>query len=470
MSAVDRSGPPPAGPLRPFHVPPLERRVVGADLPLLTVHMPRLPVVTASLVLRGAGESALPVAEAGLASLTADALDGGTQRRSGSALAEALEAVGADAGVAAGWDSTTATVSGPADLWAEGLDLLLEMVLAPDFPADEVERCRDQALAQLRQRNDDPAALATVAAAALAYADGEPYARPLRGTRASLEAAGRAELVRWADERYRPAVAGLVVVGDIDAGEVERVAAELLAGWSGAAPLPPPPGGRARFGHRTLHLIHRPGSVQSEVRLAHPGATRSTPDHAALVVGNSVLGGTFGSRLNMNLREARGFTYGVRSGFAFRRGPGPFSVATAVDTAVTAEAVAEAVREVERYHRDGPTDDEVRSARDYLAGVFPLGLETTGRVAARVAQLFVHDLPDAAWTGYRDEIRGVQRDEAHAAIRRHLKPAELTIVVVGDADAVAADLEALELGPVTVHDGRDLPYLDLDLDLDLDGG
>lgn len=452
MSGVDRSGPPPAGALRPFRAPPIERRTVAAQVPLFVVRIPRLPVVTAALVLRGAGETAVAAEQAGRASLTADALDGGTRRRSGTALAEALEAVGADASVSAGWDSTTALVSSPADRWGEGLDLLAEMVLAPGFPADEVDRSRDQALARVQQRANDPSALAADRSAALFYADGEAYGRPLGGTEASLTTLDRDALAQWADERYRPGSAGLVVVGDVDADEVEEVAAGVLAGWEGDAPVPPAPLGRPRFPERCVHVIHRPGSVQSELRLGHPGAARSVPDHAELTVANSVLGGTFGSRLNMNLRETRGFTYGVRSSFAFRRGPGPFTVSTAVDTGVTAQAVAEAMKEVERYHADGPTDDEVRSARDYIAGVFPLRLETTGRVAGRVAELFVHGLPDDDWTELRERIRGVDRDAAHTAFRRHVHPERLAVVVVGDADAVAPALEALDLGPVTVHD------------------
>lgn len=452
MSTVDRSGPPPAGPLRPFHVPPIERYTVGEGLPLYVVRLARLPVVTAALVLRSAGETAVGPDEAGRAALTADALEGGTQRRSGTALAEALEAVGADASVGAGWDTTTASVSSPADRWSEGLDLLAEMVLAPSFPESEVDRSRDQALARVRQRSKDPSALASDWSAALYYADGEPYGRPLHGTEESILGLGRDSLVGFAESHYRPAAAGLVVVGDVDGAEVERVAEGILAGWSGEAPIPRPPAGGARHDHRTIHVVHRPGSVQSELRLGHPGAARSIPDHTELVVANAILGGTFGSRLNMNLREDRGFTYGARSSFAFRRGPGPFSVSTAVDTEVTAEAVEEAFKEVERFVSDGPTDLEVRSARDYIAGVFPLRLETTGGVAARVSELLVHQLPDADWTHRREQIRAVERDAAHEAIRRHLHPDRLTVVVVGDADAVVPGLESLDLGPVVVHD------------------
>jgi zinc protease len=211
--------------------------------------------------------------------------------------------------------------------------------------------------------------------------------------------------------------------------------------------------GAPRFRERTVHVVHRPGAVQSELRIGHPGVPRKTPDYAELVVANAVLGGTFTSRLNLNLRERRGFTYGVRSRFAFRRGPGPFTVGTAVDTEVTAEAVREAVGEIARYVDEGPTEEELASARDYIAGVFPLRLETTGQVAGRVAELLVYDLPEDAWTRYREEIRAVEVETAHRAIARAVRPDQLTVVVVGDADRVAEPLEESGLGPVTIHEG-----------------
>jgi predicted Zn-dependent peptidase len=354
-------------------------------------------------------------------------------------------------GVSAGWDSAVASVSTLTDRWAEAMDLLAEMVLAPSFPDAEVERVRDQALARIRQRSKDPSALAADRSIGFWFADGEPYSRPVRGTEETVSRLGTPDLQAWVERAYRPEGAGLVVAGDVDPDEAQSVLESLVSGWEGPAAVPDAPAGRPRHDAPAVHVVHRPGSVQSELRLGHPGAPRSIPDHAALVVANSVLGGTFGSRLNMNLRESKGFTYGVRSGFAFRRGPGPFSISTAVDTDVTADAVREAVGELRRYVADGPTEDEVRAARDYIAGVFPLRLETTGRVAMRVAELLVHDLPEDDWTQYRDAIRAVDATAAHAAARRHMHPDRLVCVVVGDADAVAPGLESLELGPVVVH-------------------
>jgi zinc protease len=179
---------------------------------------------------------------------------------------------------------------------------------------------------------------------------------------------------------------------------------------------------------------------------------RKVAGYESLVVSLAVLGGTFSSRLNLNLREKHGFTYGIRARMGYRRGPGPFSISTAVDTGVTAAAVREIVGEVTRYVADGPDENEVVSARDYLAGVFPLRLETTGQVASRVGELLLFDLPPDTWAGYRDRIRAVTPDSAHAAAREHVRPDDLAICVVGDAEVVVPELEALELGPVEVRE------------------
>ena len=198
--------------------------------------------------------------------------------------------------------------------------------------------------------------------------------------------------------------------------------------------------------------MHRPGAVQSEIRIGHPAVSRDTPDYFQLVVLNTILGGAFTSRLNLNLREKHGFTYGVRSRFAFRRAAGPFTISTAVGTDVTAAAVREAFAETEALVAKGPTESEVEAARDYMAGVFPLRLETTGQIASRIAELLVYRLPDDYHARYRDEIRAVTIDGVAAAARRRLHPGAMTVVVVGDADKVGSELEGLGLGPVDVRD------------------
>jgi len=450
MSGLDRTSPPAPGPLRDFSFPEVVRQRLPSGLPVEVARLPRLPLATALLVLP-AGEDVLPESRGGIAVLAGDALEGGTARRSGAELAEALERVGADLDVGTGWNATTVSLSCLADRLPEALALLGEMVLEPAFPEAEVDRMRGQHLARIRQRGMDPGALASDAAAREVYADGEPYGRPLLGSLESISGLIPDTLRGFAEAYYRPAGGGLVLAGDVDPGEAADLAQRVFGGWEGAPPDRSVPAGAPRSTRRRILVLDRPGSVQSELRLAHPGASRRLPEYEALVVATAILGGTFSSRLNLNLREKHGFTYGVRAQMAYRRGPGPFSIGTAVDTRVTADAVREAVSEVERYVAHGPTEEEVASARDYLAGIFPLRLESTGQVAARVAELRVYDLPQDFWSGYRDRIRGVTPEAAAEAARAHIRPGELAITVVGDASEVVPALEALDLGPVEVR-------------------
>lgn len=447
---LDRTMPPAAGALRAFDFPPSTRSRLGCGAELEVVRLPRLPLVTAILVLR-AGEDRLAAERAGLSVLAGDALEGGTRDLEGHAFADALESIGADLDVSTGWDATTVSLSCLADRLPRALELLTSLVREPAFPEAEVERTRSGQLARIHQRDMTPGGLAGLHTSRTLYAAREPYARSALGDATTVGEIGRDAVAGFAEAYFRPAGAALVVAGDVDPGEVSELAERVFAGWTGGDGIPTPPSGAAAQSARRAIVVDRAGAVQSEIRVGHVGAPRSIDDLDALTVGNAVLGGTFGSRLNLNLREKNGFTYGVRARWGFRRGPGPFVVGTAVDTDVTADAVREIVGEIERIHADGPTEEEVERARDYLAGVFPLRLESTAQVASRVAEAHVHELPADHWSGWRDRIRGVTAESAHAALRRHLRPEALQCIVVGEADAVAPLLGDLELGPVVVE-------------------
>jgi predicted Zn-dependent peptidase len=244
------------------------------------------------------------------------------------------------------------------------------------------------------------------------------------------------------------------VVGDVDAAEIAELAERCFDGWTGHPASEADFQVRAAAGERRVLVVHRPGSVQSEVRVGHVGAQRQTPDYFALSVANMVLGGTFTSRLNLNLRERNGFTYGVRSRFDFRARPGPFEVSTSVGNEVTAAAVREILSELQGVADEGPTDQEVSSARDFAAGVFGLQLETVGQIASRVSHLVVYSLADEYYRDYRDRMREVSTEAAAASARLHMRPEEAQIVVVGDADIVGPPLEELGLGPFAVSRGQ----------------
>ena len=451
MAGGSRGRVPSPGPIRPYRFPDVARIRLEGGLEVRLVHTPSVPVATAMLVMRF-GESALSPDQAGLAVLAADSLEGGTELRSAGELAHALDGIGASWGAATGWDSTTVAVSCLPDHLGEAMPLLAEMVRRPSFDEEEFARRRARQQAAASQRLMDPASMAVDRFAHTLYGEDGLYGRPLTGTPEAIGALTAEAAARLVGRFYGPADAALVLVGDLEWSEAVALAESAWGGWEREAVPVPDAAPPLRAGERSVHVVHRPGSVQSEIRVGHVGVRRAVEDYLPLIVFNLVLGGSFSSRLNLNLREKRGLTYGVRSSFAARRAAGPFSVSTAVETASTESAVVEIVREIEAMASDGPTVAEVETATSYLAGVFPLRLQSAGQIASRVAGSFIHDLPEGYNRTYRDRVREVTREEAARAARRHLHPDGLCTVVVGDAEAVRSQLEGLGMGEVAVHE------------------
>src|SRR5690606_14926014 len=278
-----------------------------------------------------------------------------------------------------------------------------------------------------------------------------PYGRPLIGTTASVQALTRDDVEAFYRTHYLPNASSLLFVGHIDADTARALADRHFGDWPAGQPTTPEfevvPGVETR----TIFVVDRPGAVQSEIRIGDVGVARHHEDYFPLLVMNTILGGAFTSRLNMSLRERHGFTYGARSGFAFRRRPGPFIVQAAVATEVTARAVEEALKEMTALRDEGASDKEVASARDYLRGILPLQLQTTGQLASRLADLVIFDLPDDYFQQYRQRIADVSPEDVHRVARQHLRLDRLAIVIVGDAERISEDLESLGIGTVVIH-------------------
>ncbi|MEX2530065.1 MAG: pitrilysin family protein [Gemmatimonadota bacterium] len=444
-----RATPPPQGPIRPFNLPEVRADKLTSGLRLRTIQRSEVPLVSAALVLE-AGESLLSRQAAGTAVLTGDSLTGGTAERSGAELSEAVERLGTGFQVSTGWDATSISFTCLAERLDETLSLLAEVVVGASFPPEEVGRVRRQRLAALQQRRMNPASLADDALAEAVFPPDHPYARSLSGEPGSVQGITRDAALAFFAERYRPGAGGFVLVGDIAADDVFALADRHLSAWKGAAlPLPELPTATLP-GTRPVIVVDRPDAVQSEIRIGLPGPSRGGPDDDALEVGNSILGGAFTSRLNMNLRERHGFTYGVRSRFAQRRHGGTFKIGTSVQTEVTARALAEAEGELRRFVSEGPTPSEVAQAREYLSGIFPLRMETTAQLTARLAEVLIYHLPDDHHHRYRERIRAVTPEGVRDAVGRHVDPGRARLVVVGDAKRIAGELEDLGLGPVEV--------------------
>lgn len=442
--ARDRPQP---GPPRPYRFPSHVRQQLDNGLQVIVAPVPRLPLVTIQ-VLVDAGAASEHPHEAGLAHLTSQALAEGTLRAGGTQLAEEFERLGGSLSTAAVWDGIHVATSVPSAHFNAALNLLAEVTRTPAFPEREVERLRDERLAELLELRTEPRGLADERFTAVLYAAGSRYALPEAGSEDTVRTLARPHCAAFHERRFRPGSTTVIVVGDVSHDQALTAVRAVFDDWSGAAEPAPRPESRPAYGERTLHVVSRPGAPQSELRIGHIGIPRVHPDYFPAVVMNAILGGVFTSRINLNLRERHGFTYGASSGFDWRREAGPFVVSTAVATPVTSAAVREILSEIDAMRSAPPTAEELSLATSYLDGVFPIRFETTEAVAAALASLQSFGLPADYYDTYRGHIRGVEAGDVHRAAGAHLHPERLQIVAVGDPEEIGSQFQSLSLGPV----------------------
>jgi len=435
---------------RPYEFPETFRTELDNGLRVVVTPMPGRELVSASLALRS-GAVDEPAAHGGATVLAARGLTEGTELRDAIELTEAAERLGASLHAESGWDATSAGVDVPESRLGQALELLAEVVRRPAFPEDEIDRLRDERLTDLLQAKADPRRRADEAYIGTIYAPSSPYHRPSGGTSDTVAGLTSADLRAVHARAANPRQAALIVAGDVTNDAVIGLARSLFGEWTGsAAGAAGAIDDSAARDTRVVRVIHRPGAVQSEIRIGHPAVPRRTPDYHALSVMGAILGGLFNSRLNMNLREEKGYTYGASAGFDLRRGRGPFTARAAVNTEVTVPAIHEFLVELDRI-RDTPVSDaELKAARDFLVGVFPLRFETPGPVAGSLAGLFIHDLPDDELDRYRAAIEAVTAADVQRVARDHIRPEAAAIVLVGDHEAFGSALDAAGVGDVEV--------------------
>jgi zinc protease len=449
VTVAERPAP---GAPRPYEFPAVAEHRLPNGMRILAVDMPGRPLISASLVLR-TGAVDEPDEVGGATVLAARALSEGTERYDAIELTEASERLGASLHAEAGWDALTASVDVPRDRLEGALELFAEMVLHPTFPEREVDRLRDERLNDLLQAKADPRRRADEAFVDTIYVPDAPYHRPAGGTRQTVEGLGRAQLRRAYERGLDPGRATFIVGGELAGLDIPATVDRLFGSWT-AMPAVAEDGAindAASRRERLVRVVHRPGAVQSEIRIGHRGVPRRIPDFHAVAVMSAILGGLFNSRLNMNLREDKGYTYGAGAGFDMRRGAGPFSARAAVNTEVTVPAVNEFLVELRRMRDEQVTDAELRAARDFLVGVFPLRFETAGAVVAALSGLVVHELGIEELVTYRASIEAVTVADVAVAARAHLLLDEAAIVVVGDADQFGDALEAAGIGSLVVE-------------------
>ncbi|MHB1562152.1 MAG: M16 family metallopeptidase, partial [Isosphaeraceae bacterium] len=441
----DRSAMPPLGPTPRYQPPAFVRRPLAGGLELRIVERHELPIVTVDLIVKS-GETLAPQGKEGLASLAASLLEEGTTSRTTMQLAGDLAEIGSSIDCDGGLESTTISLTALSRHLDRGLDLFADVLLHPALPDKELDRLRQLRLSQLKARADDPQETAAAVFPRLIYGPKYPYGRPDLGTPESVKSITRADIRAFLERIVVPGNATLVIVGDVRPDTIAAAVESRLAGWKPgpvpAAPaLEPAPAPPER---RNVYLIDKPGAVQSILSIGRIAAPRKTPDFHAMIVMNAILGGQFASRININLRQEKGYSYGAESGFAFYRGPGPFVAGGPVEGRFTREALEELFKELAGIAGARPvTDDELAFAKERIILGFPARFETTFGIAGQLAVLVEDDLPDDEFEHYQPRVEEVTRADVDRVARKYVTPDHMEILIVGDRAKIEGPLRGL---------------------------
>jgi len=449
--APDRTKPPALGALPALKLPKVHVQKLGNGLEVLVVEMHEVPVVDVTLLVR-AGGSRDPGDLPGLATFVANMLDEGAGARDALGLADEVQYLGATLSTGADHEHAAVSLHCVKPRLGAAFDLMADVVLRPAFADSEVVRQRELRKSALVQLRDQPTQIAPIAFNAIVMGAAHPYGRPLSGDDASVDLLDRARVTAFHAAYYRPNNARLLFVGDVTPAEAKALAESRFGAWKAGEVAARPVAEAPAPAARTFYLVDKPGAAQSVIRIGHPGVARGTPDYFPLRVLNTILGGAFTSRLNMNLRETHGYTYGARSSFDMQRLAGPFSAGASVATAKTDSALVEFFKELRAIRDAAVPAAELEKAKAYVALGLPGEFEATADAAAQFVELIANDLPLDSYDGFMAGIRKVTAADVQRVARKYIDPEKFAVVVVGDRAAIEAGIRALNEGPVVLRD------------------
>ena len=424
-------------------MPPFTRTRLANGLEVIVAPFYRLPLATIRVVV-DAGATRDSPGRAGESFLTAKSLVEGTRQHSADEITAAIERLGGELDSQTDWNDLSVSTTIQASALADALSVVGELVRTPIFPESDVARNRSEQLAEREQARLEPRQHADEVFANVVYDSRARFALPEAGDSATIRGFDRSTVQAFHGTTFTPERSCVIVVGAVDADETIARVRDSFGDWvagshaDGSAIVDRPAGRTA------IHVVDRPGASQTELRMGHVGIPRRHPDYFAAVVMNSILGGLFSSRINLNLREKHGFTYGAFSAFDWRVQSGPFMISTAVQTDATAPAIREVLAELDRIRETRISEDERSLAVNYLAGVFPIRYETTAAIASALAAMRVFGLPADYFETYRDRIVAVTADEVLSAAQKHLQPPQLQVVALGEGRAIEPTVTALD--------------------------
>jgi zinc protease len=451
---LDRSVQPKGAPEPSFAPPKIQRTKLSNGLSILLAEDHKLPLVQLNMVLKS-GWAADPKDRPGAGALTAELLDEGTKNLTAIEISKAAQAIGANLGTASSFDGSVVQLNVLKKHFDNGLSLMSDIILNPTFPAEELERQRKIYLGRIQQEAKDPGIAARKTFLRVLYGPEHPYGQPCTGsgTESSIKAIQREDLLKYYNANYLPNNATVVIAGDITLEEAKAKLESAFRTWRSGDisqnEIPPPP----QISRTKIYLVDKPSAAQSVIYAGNLGIRRNDPDYIAAQVLNRAFGGKFTSRINMNLREDKGYSYGSRSSFMDARGVGAFFVSAPVQTQSTKESVVEIIKELHDVSEKRPlTEDELADAKDNLMKGFPQQFQTLPTIAGLMAELVLYDLPDDYWVKMLNEINAVTAEIATKAAKDHLHPDQMLLVIVGDRQKIEPKIRELNLGEIEFFD------------------
>ncbi|MGO9480286.1 MAG: M16 family metallopeptidase [Candidatus Kryptoniota bacterium] len=429
--------------------PKYAERKYGNGFKAFVVENHELPIVTIGLVIKSGAtfDGALP----GIASMTSELITKGTKKRSATKIAEEIDFVGGSLSTNASWDASQVFVSVLKNHLEAAFDVLHDVVTNPTFPQEEIDRVKTQRLASILQLKADAGYLADTRFAAIVFGE-HPYGRPHSGTEESINAMSRNDFTAFHNNFYVPENCFIVFAGDITSREAEKYLRKYFSKWKGKKKDMPVPPVALDNHERKIVIVDKETAVQSALRIGGVGIARNNPDYIKVMVMNTLLGGYFSSRINQNLRESHGYTYGGRSGFDARTLPGLFEVSADVRNEVTGETIDEVLKELRRIRDTVPSKEEMGMVKNYLVGLFPIQLETPQQVAGRVIAIELYHLPKNYYNKYRENIRKLTGRDIRTAARSYIQPEKLSVVLSGNSKEIRDKLG--KFGKVEIVDSE----------------
>lgn len=449
---LDRTKVPPPGVTPVLRVPTWTKTQLANGATLIVSERHSLPLVSFSITFLGGSNQFEPVGKRGVASMTSSMLTEGTTTKTGDQISDALQLLGTSVNAGVGGEEGSIGFVSTTKNFEPTLAILADMMLNSTFPVEALERLRGRTLVNLTQAKDQPVVVGAQVFAKILYGDAHPYGQ--RTTETSVKAITREDVVAFQKAYFQPGRAIITVAGDVTAAKVKASVEKGLAAWTKA-------GDKPSFDYPKLpelqpakiYLVDKPGAAQSVVNIGLPGPPRNTPDYFALQVLNTILGGQFQSRLNANIREQKGYSYGVNSGFNYGKGPGAFRAGGSIFSAKTDAALIEFMKELKGIVGEKPiTDEEIKTAKESLIQGLPQRFASVSAISNAITSLVVQGLPDDYYQTYAKNVSAVTKEDLLRVAKQYIDLNHLAIVIVGDRSAVEAALKATNIAPITIID------------------